>query len=609
MREYSVPSNYSVDDSASVAAMVFSHAESYPDTVMFQRRVGGEWTDVTAAEFAVQVTAVAKGLMASGVQKGDRVGLLSATRYEWELIDFAIWTAGAVTVPIYETSSADQVQWILSDSAAVGIVCENAKHRAMLNTIEAECPDLAHTWQIEGTEAHVLEGSGSAAVEALTQAGAGITDDELHARRREVVADDMATLIYTSGTTGRPKGCILTHRNLLAESDSATSVFAKLMHPGQRTLLFLPLAHVFARVIAVASFEKRVVLGHTADVKNLVNDLGVFKPDFVLSVPRVFEKVYNTARQKAHSGGSLKGKIFEAADATAVAYSEAQYTGGPSLALTVRHAVFDKLVYAKLKAALGGRCNAAIVGGAPLGARLGHFFSGVGVPVYEGYGLTETTAALTANGPGAQKMGTVGRPIPGCAVRVAEDEEILATGDVVFSGYWHNEQATKDTFVDGWFRTGDLGSLDSDGYLTITGRKKELIVTAGGKNVAPAVLEDKLRQHPLISQCMVVGDQKPFIGALITIDPEAFPDWLKAHGKPADTDVASLVEDVQLLADIEGAVTNANKAVSHAEAIKKFRILPVDFTEDTGELTPTLKLKRNVVAKSFATDIESIYTT
>lgn len=607
MREYSVPSTHTVSAEDSLATTVFSHAEQFAGQVMFRRRGDGGWKEVTAAEFAAQVAAVAKGLIAAGVGHGDRVGLLSATRYEWSLFDYAIWTAGGVTVPIYETSSAEQVQWILSDAGAVGVVCETAAHRAVINSVAPRCAELAHTWQIDGTTA--TEGTGSAAIDALTAAGTEVSDEDLHGRRCSVGADDMATLIYTSGTTGRPKGCILTHRNLMAESQAASAAFATMMREGQSTLLFLPLAHVFARVIAIACFDQRVVLGHTADVKNLVADFGVFQPDFVLSVPRVFEKVYNTARQTAHAGGSLKGKIFDQADATAVAWSQAQAGGSPGVVLKAKHALFDRLVYAKLKAALGGRCEAAVLGGAPLGARLGHFFSGVGVPVYEGYGLTETAAAITANRPGAQKMGTVGQPISGCAVKITEDGEILVSGDVVFAGYWHNDDATREAFTDEWFHTGDLGSLDAEGYLSITGRKKELIVTAGGKNVAPAVLEDKLRAHPLISQCMVVGDQKPFIGALITIDPDAFPAWCTAHGKPADCDVATMVDDPDLQADIERAVAAANQGVSKAESIKKFRILPVDFTEDGGELTPTMKLKRNVVAKSFATDIAQIYAT
>ncbi len=598
MREYSVPSTITVSPEENLTDALFSHAEQFASATLYRRRIDGRWSDVSAAEFAAAVIGVAKGLIAVGVGPGDRVGLLSATRYEWSLFDYAIWTAGAVTVPVYETSSADQVQWILGDSGAVGIVVETGEHAATVTSVRGQCSDLAHVWTITDPD--------EPAVQTLTAAGAEVADEVLAQRRAGVGADDLATLIYTSGTTGRPKGCELTHRNLLTESRSAAATFAEMISPGQSNLCFLPLAHVFARAISVAALEARVVVGHTADVKNLLGDLAEFHPTFLLAVPRVFEKVYNSARQKAHAEG--KGKIFDAADATAVAYSKALESAGPGLLLRARHALFDRLVYSRLRAALGGECVAAVAGGAPLGARLGHFFRGIGLPVYEGYGLTETTAAVTANTPHNQRMGTVGVPLTGCGVRIAEDSEILLSGDVVFAGYWHNADATAEALVDGWFHTGDLGSLDSDGFLSVTGRKKEIIVTAGGKNVAPAVLEDKLRAHPLISQCMVVGDQKPFIGALITIDPDAFPGWKVRHGKDDSVEVADLVEDADLRSDIDTAVAEANRAVSHAESIKKYRILPTDFTEQGGEMTPSLKIKRAVVADHFARDIEAIYS-
>jgi len=598
VREYSVPSTITVSPEENLTDALFSHAEQFASATLYRRRIDGRWSDVSAAEFAAAVIGVAKGLIAVGVGPGDRVGLLSATRYEWSLFDYAIWTAGAVTVPVYETSSADQVQWILGDSGAVGIVVETGEHAATVTSVRGQCSDLAHVWTITDPD--------EPAVQTLTAAGAEVADEVLAQRRAGVGADDLATLIYTSGTTGRPKGCELTHRNLLTESRSAAATFAEMISPGQSNLCFLPLAHVFARAISVAALEARVVVGHTADVKNLLGDLAEFHPTFLLAVPRVFEKVYNSARQKAHAEG--KGKIFDAADATAVAYSKALESAGPGLLLRARHALFDRLVYSRLRAALGGECVAAVAGGAPLGARLGHFFRGIGLPVYEGYGLTETTAAVTANTPHNQRMGTVGVPLTGCGVRIAEDSEILLSGDVVFAGYWHNADATAEALVDGWFHTGDLGSLDSDGFLSVTGRKKEIIVTAGGKNVAPAVLEDKLRAHPLISQCMVVGDQKPFIGALITIDPDAFPGWKVRHGKDDSVEVADLVEDADLRSDIDTAVAEANRAVSHAESIKKYRILPTDFTEQGGEMTPSLKIKRAVVADHFARDIEAIYS-
>nr|WP_218889620.1 long-chain fatty acid--CoA ligase [Saccharopolyspora hordei] len=582
--------------------MVWANAERFGSTVSFRRRVDGTWVDVTAADFAAQVLAVAKGLVASGLQPGDRVGLMSRTRYEWSLLDFAIWTAGCVTVPIYETSSADQAEWILTDSGAKAVFVETEAHRAEVDKVVDKLPEVSHVWQIEGPSS----GGAATAVDELTALGADVDEREVHQRRRAVNADDVATLIYTSGTTGRPKGCVLTHRNVLAEVRADIEAFPQLTKPGNSMLMFLPMAHVLARAITVMCVYGRVTLGHTSDVKELVADLGSFRPTFVLAVPRVFEKVYNTAKQKAHSSG--KGKIFDTAEETAVAYSRALDSGGAGLALKLKHLVFDKLVYGKLRAALGGRCIAAVSGGAPLGERLAHFFRGVGVPVLEGYGLTETTAAAAVNVESAFKVGTVGRPISGTTIRIAEDGEVLIKGDVVFREYWNNPQATKEALEDGWFHTGDLGSLDEDGFLRITGRKKEIIVTAGGKNVAPAVLEDALRSHPLISQCMVVGDKKPFIGALITLDQEFLPSWLANHNRPEDTPVADLVDDPDLRAEVQKAVDEANKAVSRAEQIKQFRILPVDFTEASGEMTPSMKLKRNKVAENHAAAIESIYS-
>jgi long-chain acyl-CoA synthetase len=529
------------------------------------------------------------------VRPGDRVGLMSKTRYEWTLVDYAIWAAGAVTVPIYETSSAEQVQWILGDSGAVAAVVETAAHAATAGSLHAQLPDLGTVWQLD-----------SGAIDTLRAAGADVADRDIEDRRAATGPDHAATIIYTSGTTGRPKGCELTHRNLLFDIGNAMPGLSGLFNPDASTLLFLPLAHVFARLIQCGAVATRTRLGHTADVKNLLDDLAVFQPTFVLSVPRVFEKVYNGARQKAHAAG--KGKIFDQAEHVAIAYSEALDTGGPGLALKIKHGVFDRLVYGKLRTVLGGRCTAAVSGGAPLGARLGHFFRGIGLTIYEGYGLTETSAPSTVNLQNAIKVGTVGRPLPGVSLRIADDGEVMIKGEHVFRQYWHNEAATAEAIdADRWFHSGDIGQLDSDGYLTITGRKKELIVTAGGKNVAPAVLEDRLRAHALVSQCMVVGDGQPFIGCLVTIDPEAFPAWKERAGKPAEAAVADLVDDADLRAEIQEAVDDANQAVSKAEAIKVFRILRRDFTEEGGELTPSLKLKRNVVLKEYADEIAAIY--
>ncbi|HEX4722400.1 MAG TPA: long-chain fatty acid--CoA ligase [Pseudonocardiaceae bacterium] len=602
MREFTVPPAGPLADEENLTDMVWANAERFGDAVSFQRRVDGTWVDLTARDFAAQVLAVAKGLIAVGLRTGERVCLMSKTRYEWTLLDFAIWAAGGVTVPVYETSSAEQVEWIVSDSGARAVIVETAKHRDLVDGLVDRLGEVRHVWQIDGPAG----GDKPGVVDELTALGADVTDQQVHERRRSVQADAVATIVYTSGTTGRPKGCVLTHRNLLAETQSAVVAFPEILKPGNSLLLFLPLAHVLARALALTCVYARLTVGHTADVKNLVADLGTFRPTFVVAVPRVFEKVYNGAKQKAHGDG--KGKIFDAAEATAVAYSEVMDTGGPGVGLRLRHALFDRLVYSRLRAALGGRCIAAVSGGAPLGERMAHFFRGIGIPVLEGYGLTETSAAACVNTQAALRVGTVGKPVAGTSIRIADDGEILIKGAVVFDAYWNNEQATSESLVDGWFHSGDLGSLDSDGFLRITGRKKEIIVTAGGKNVSPAVLEDRLRVNPLISQCMVVGDAKPFIAVLVTIDEEYFPAWKAQHGKLAAATVAELSDDPDLVAEIQSAVDDANGAVSKAESIRKFRVLPVDFTEEGGEMTPSLKLRRSVIAKSYATDIAAIYT-
>ncbi|HKE66863.1 MAG TPA: long-chain fatty acid--CoA ligase [Micromonosporaceae bacterium] len=594
MREFSVPPVVTVADTANLTDPVWDNALAAPDVVQFSRATDAGWQDVTCADFRDEVLALAKGLAAVGIAPGDRVGLMSRTRYEWTLIDYAIWSAGGVTVPIYETSSAEQVAWILADSGAVACFVETADHGATVDEAKAGT-SLRETWSIE-----------SGAIADLVARGASVPDDVIAERRSATGADDVATIIYTSGTTGRPKGCTLTHRNMYADIANAIPGLHNLFREGASTLLFLPLAHSFARLIQIGVVAGRVRTRHTADVKNLVAELGDFRPTFVLAVPRVFEKVYNTARQRAHADG--RGAIFDRADRVAVAYSEAlDSPRGPGLALRAWHGLFDRLVYTKLRAALGGRCTAAISGGAPLGSRLAHFFRGIGVTVYEGYGLTETSPAAAVNLENDIKLGTVGRPLPGVTIRIADDGEILIKGDLVFTGYWNNPEASAEALADGWFHTGDLGSLDADGYLTITGRKKELLVTAGGKNVAPAVLEDRVRAHPLISQCMVIGDGKPFIAALITIDDEAWPKWAAGNGWPEGTTVADRLDDPALRSAVDAAIAEANKAVSHAEAIKSFRVLARDWTEQTGELTPSLKVKRGVVMKEYADEIAAIY--
>jgi long-chain acyl-CoA synthetase len=601
VREFSVPAAVTIAETATLTDPVWDNAAEAPDAVQFQRLVGAAWQDVTCAQFLDQVVALARGLLEAGIEPGERVALMSKTRYEWTLIDYAIWTCGAVTVPIYETSSPEQVAWILEDSGAVGCFVESDTHRETVTQIRDRAPGLIHVWQIEPGGA--AEGSRSALDELVTD-GASVPREDVDRRRTSTRSDDLATIIYTSGTTGRPKGCMITHRNMLSDIVNAVPELRSLFNEGARTLLFLPLAHSFARLIQIGVVQARATMGHTADTKNLADVLKSFQPTFVLSVPRVFEKVYNTAKQRAHADG--KGAIFDRSERVAIAYSQAD--GKPGVALKLQHALFDRLVYGKLRAALGGQCARAISGGAPLGERLAHFFRGIGVTIFEGYGLTETSPAINANRDTGARIGTVGRPLPGVTIRIDDDGEILVQGDIVFKGYWNNPSATAEAIDEsGWFHTGDIGELDDDGYLRITGRKKEIIVTAGGKNVAPAVLEDRVRAHALISQCMVIGDRQPFIAALVTIDPDALPAWKKANGKPEDASAEDLIDDAELRAEIQTAINDANKAVSKAEAIKVFRILPRDFTEATGELTPSLKVKRNVVLKEYAGDIAAIY--
>ena len=605
MREFSIPALAQIPATANLADVVFRRAAEQPQAVVLRRPSGpsgvagesGSWTDVTASQFSGEVIALAKGLVAAGIEPGDRVALMSHTRYEWTLIDYAIWTAGAVTVPVYETSSAEQAEWILSDSGARACFVETASYGDIIGSFRDRVPALSHVWRIDSD------------LDSLRAAGADVGDEIVAERAASAGAADLATVIYTSGTTGRPKGCELTHENLLSDVRNAflgpLTVVAGAQNPG--TLLFLPLAHVFARIIQVGCLEGGIVLGHCGDLTALLPALASFRPTFILAVPRVFEKVYNTAEQKAVS--EKKGAIFSRAADAAIAYSRAlDGPGRPSFGLRAQHAVFDRLVYGKLRAALGGRTEYAVSGGAALSERLSHFFRGIGVTVLEGYGLTETTAATTVNRPDRNKIGTVGQPLPGVAIKIADDGEILISGKNVFPGYWHNEAATKEVFAEGgWFATGDIGELDEEGFLKITGRKKEMIVTAGGKNVAPAVLEDRLRSHALISQCMVVGDGKPFVAALITLDPEALGPWKQAHGKPADATVAALRDDPDLVADVQAAVDDANQAVSRAESIRKFRILDVDFTQEAGQLTVKLGIRRSVLLKDFAADIDALY--
>jgi long-chain acyl-CoA synthetase len=590
---HTTPGETQVAPTENLTSALWSHEQENPDHPILAYRDGDTFRPVTYAEMAARVRRLAAGFMSLEAEPGTRICIFSPTRYEFTLLDYAIWAAGCATVTIYDTSSVDQVRWIVSDSGARIVVCADESLRAVLDEAMDGNGDKPRTFAID-----------SGGLDELTQIGNAITDEEVMARARRVGQDDLATLVYTSGTTGMPKGCELTVRNFVWTVRQSNEVLADLIDMDAITLMFLPLAHSFARIVQVGSIINGSQIAYSSGIPHLMEELQMVCPTWLFSVPRVFEKVYNGAAQKAHDDG--KGRIFDLAARLAADYSRQREAGRVKLGTRVAHGIFDRLVYGKLRAALGGRVEHAISGGAALGERLGHFFNGIGISVLEGYGLTETSAASVVNPPGAIRVGTVGRPIPGSSVAIADDGEVLLKGDHVFRGYWNNPKATEECFdEEGWFHSGDIGSLDPDGYLRITGRKKEIIVTAGGKNVAPAVLEDRLRAHPLVSQTMVVGDDRPYVAAIVTIDPEEYPKWAQRAG--LDLPLADAVDHPTLVAAVQEAVDRANRAVSKAESIRRFRILPEDFSIEGGELTPTLKVRRGVIAKRHADAIEELY--
>ncbi|MEU5717576.1 long-chain fatty acid--CoA ligase [Streptomyces sp. NPDC020403] len=589
-----------------LADTVFDQAEDDPHRVALGRKgADGRWQDVSAATFRDEVLALAKGLIAHGVRFGDRVALMSRTRYEWTLFDFALWAVGAQSVPVYPTSSAEQVLWMLHDAQVVAVMVEHEDHAMTIGSVIDRLPQLKRLWQLDAD-----------AVSELVEAGGRIDDEVVHRHRRAVTPESVATVIYTSGTTGRPKGCVITHANFMFEADTMVGRWHPVFHSksGEEaaTLLFLPLAHVFGRMVEIAALRGRVKLGHQPELsaKALMPDLVAFRPTFILAVPYIFEKVFNGARRTAESEG--RARPFDKAVDIAVAYAEALEarsfgTGpGPSAGLRMQHQFFDKLVYKKVREAMGGRVRHAMSGGSGMERRLGLFFAGAGVAVYEGYGLTETTAAATANPPERTRYGTVGRPIPGSTVHIAQDGEIWVHGANVFSGYLGAPEATAAVLQDGWLATGDLGALDDDGYLTITGRKKEILVTSGGKSVSPAALEERVRAHPLVAQCVVVGNDRPYISALVTVDQESVDHWLIMQGR-TPIRAAALVRDPDLEMEVRRAVVAANTAVSQAESIRTFRILAHPFTEEHGLLTPSLKLKRKAIETAYAAEIDALY--
>ena len=597
METVSVPAEVVNPEDATLVHLVDRHLEKHGDIALFSKPDGSDgWVDVSARDFAADAKLIARGLMHYGVKPGDRVALMSATRYEWSLVDFAIAYAGGISVPIYETSSPSQVAWILKDSGSQIVIVENSRHAQAVKRAK-DSESLS-----EISETLVVDEDG---LDKLRAAGANVSEEQRAQQEAPRKKTDIATIIYTSGTTGKPKGCELTHANFVDLSDNAAAAVPGVIAPDASTILFLPLAHVFARFIALMAVGGGARIGHTSDLKNLLPALDSFKPTFLLVVPRVFEKVFNGAQQKAEDGG--KGKIFARAAKVAEEYSRQSLEGKVSLSTRVKHKIFDVLVYKKLRAAMGGKVTHAVSGGSALGERLGHFFNGIGLTVLEGFGATETAAPVTVNTPAKIKIGTVGRPVPGNEIKLGEDGEILVKGVCVFKGYYNREDLTEDAFVDGWYATGDLGTIDEDGFLTITGRKKEILVTASGKNVAPGLMEDRVRSVPIVSQCVVVGEGRPYVGALVTVDEEALPGWLERHNLPADTKIEDLVENKDLLADIQEGVDAANDTVSRAESIRKFRVLTTDLTEETGHLTPSLKIRRQIVLKDFQDEVEKLY--
>lgn len=596
MKVFEVPPMVTSSQDTNITDLLINRVAKDPKLALMTKQTEPNvWTNVSAADYLEEVKALAKGFIAAGIEPGQRVGIMSHTRYEWALCDFALWFAGAVSVPIYESSAPSQIEWILGDSGAVACIFENAELESLFQTVKKSLPAVKKTWLMESSD-----------LSDLVDSGSKITNEVLEARRTSANLDSLATIIYTSGTTGKPKGCELLHRGFVDLCTNAKAVLPEVVCPGGSTLLFLPMAHVFARFVSVLCVSGGVQVGHQPDAKNVAPAMQSFHPTFLLAVPRVFEKVYNSAEQRAESGG--KGKIFRAAAETAIAWSTAlDSPKGPSLGLNLKHKVFDALVYKKLRAAMGGRVKYAISGGGPLGTRLGHFYRAIGLIVLEGYGLTETTAPVTIGRPGNLKIGKVGFALPGCAVKIADDGEIWLKGSNTLKGYWKNPDATKSTFEGEWFKSGDIGSLDEDGFLSITGRKKELIITAGGKNVAPALLEDPLRANPLISQAVVVGDAKPFVSVLVSIDEEMLPLWLENNGVKDKMTLDQARQNPLVLGEISKAIENVNKDFSTAESIRKFAVLPSDLTEKSGHLTPSLKIKRSVVTDDYSYLIDDIY--
>ena len=604
MKVFSSPAEVIVDPSLNLTSLVERHRANSADPVLYRRQMSpGNWQPVRASEFYRMVADLAKGMIAAGIRPGDRVGIMSRTRFEWTVIDFAIWYAGAISVPVYETNAPAQASWALSHSEAIAVFVEDEKLLGRIKEAEelsasAEEPmQLKHRWVIENGD-----------LDELSARASEVSDEQLEQARSRATCDDIATIVYTSGTTGRPKGCPLTHGNFLNLSANTRFVESEIANPRNSSILFLPLAHVLARLIQVLALDAGVVIGHSPNIKNLAADLDSFKPTMLLVVPRVFEKVYEGAKAKAEKGGSLNKALFDRSVDIAIAWSKAKVTGHVSFKLAAQYALYDRLVYSKLRAALGGQLHYAVSGGGPLGERLAHFFHAVGVQVIEGYGLTETCAPIAAGRITPYQIGRIGPLLPGAEGTIAEDGELLVRGVGVMKGYYKNPEEDAQAFTeDGWLRTGDLAEFDEAGLLKIVGRKKEIIVTAGGKNVIPGIAENHLRTSPLVSQAMLVGDEKPFIAALVTLDPDTLPEQLEHLGLPRSLSIPEAAVHPAVRAAVQRIVDEANQLVSRAEGIREFRIMNRDLTEEDGYLTPSHKIRRAKVLQDFSSYVDEMY--
>ena len=596
IKEYTRPLEQGIDSDKNIFSVLEERVERTPDDNLVEyKNVQGEWVAFTATEFKNKVVALAKGLIARGVMPGDSVSIIAHTCWQWTALDVAIMSIGALTVPVYETNSPAQVKMIFNDANVKMAFAEDDFQRDKIESVRDQCPDLGDVYVI-----------GLGAIDTIIEYGRAVSDAEFLEREQAVKGSNLATIVYTSGSTGTPKGVELTHANFVFITYSGVNSMPDIaMKPNRRLLLFLPLAHVFARYMQFFCFAGNVSLGLSGNLKTILADFKAFKPTFILAVPRIFEKIYNAASQKA--GAGFKGRVFADATQTAYDWSHAQQSGGSiPLALNAKHALYNKLVYSSIMEVFGGHVEYAVSGGAPLDSSIAHFFNGVGLPLLEGYGMTETCAPSSVNPTEGYKIGTIGLPLQGVTMGVDEEGELCIKSPAVCAGYHNNPDVTKQQIVDGWLHTGDLGSIDDDGFVSIVGRKKDLIITAGGKNVSPCEMEASIMTSPVVSQCVMIGDRKPFIAAIISLDLAETNLWLESKGAEQVADLDEASKNPIVRAEVERAVNKANELASRAESIRKFEIVPDEFTEENGLVTPSMKARRQAVVEHYRTLIDKV---